>query len=110
VAVSKREATAGNAMEESSAEVEQGEEGLDDDEARSEATITFKVENFSQIRESALSPPCIIRNLPWKIMIMQRQPQNQVPILLHLLTDYLEVHQRSFNQFCTNLPETLDLI
>jgi len=49
----------------------------DDDEARSEATFSFKVENFSQLRESALSPPCIIRNLPWKIMIMQRNPQNQ---------------------------------
>jgi ubiquitin carboxyl-terminal hydrolase 7 len=82
VAVTKSEVTAGNAMEESSREVEQGEEeGVDDDEARSEATITFKVEKFSQIRDSALSPPCIIRNLPWKIMIMQRQPQNQVGLI-----------------------------
>ena len=50
----------------------------EDDEARSEATFAFKVENFSQIKESALSPPCIVRNLPWKIMIMQRQTQTQV--------------------------------
>ena len=49
-----------------------------DDEARSEATFAFKVENFSTIKESALSPPCIVRNLPWKIMIMQRQTQTQV--------------------------------
>jgi hypothetical protein len=47
--------------------------------------INKKVENFSQIRDSALSSPCIIRNLPWKIMIMQRQTQNQAsgqPFLL----------------------------
>ena len=50
----------------------------DDDEARSEATFQFKVENFSQIRDSVLSEPCIVRNLPWKIMIMQRQAPNQV--------------------------------
>ena len=50
----------------------------EDDEARSEATFQFKVENFSQIRDSVLSDPCIVRNLPWKIMIMQRQTQTQV--------------------------------
>jgi ubiquitin carboxyl-terminal hydrolase 7 len=50
----------------------------DDDEARSEATFRFKVENFSSIKDSVLSEPCIIRNLPWKIMIMQRQTQTQV--------------------------------
>merc|ERR1719192_1902447 len=49
----------------------------EDDEARSEATFQFKVENFSQIRDSVLSEPCIVRNLPWKIMIMQRQTQTQ---------------------------------
>ena len=78
-ATTKKEAVAGSAMEESSStETAEEGEGVDDgDEARSEAVITFKVENFSQIRDSALSPPCIIRNLPWKIMIMQRQTQNQ---------------------------------
>ena len=54
------------------------EKQAQDDEARSEATFAFKVENFSTIKESALSPPCIVRNLPWKIMIMQRQTQTQV--------------------------------
>ena len=47
----------------------------DDDEARSEATFRFKVENFSSIKDSMLSEHCVIRNLPWKIMIMQRQTQ-----------------------------------
>ena len=63
----------------------------EDDEARSEATFRFKVENFSQIKDSVLSDPCIVRNLPWKIMIMQRQQPHQVififikPILNSLL-------------------------
>jgi hypothetical protein len=50
----------------------------ENDEARSEATFRFKVENFLSIKDSVLSEPCIIRNLPWKIMIMQRQTQTQV--------------------------------
>jgi len=49
----------------------------DDDEARAEATFKFKIPNFSDVKESALSESTIIRNLPWKIMIMQRQTQNQ---------------------------------
>lgn len=78
--------TVSNTIEDSSTDTEvkaakpaeDEEDGAEDgDEARSEATFSFKVENFSQIRDSALSPPCIIRNLPWKIMIMQRQTQNQ---------------------------------
>ena len=59
-------------------EAETVEEPEDDDEARSEATFQFKVENFSQIKDSVLSNPCIVRNLPWKIMIMHRQTQTQV--------------------------------
>jgi len=49
----------------------------DDDEARSEATFRHKVENFSMLKDSSLSEPHIIRNLPWKIMIMQRPGQSQ---------------------------------
>ena len=55
----------------------------EDDEARSEATFQFKVKDFSQIRDSVLSEPCIVRNLPWKIMIMQRQTQTQVMIIIN---------------------------
>lgn len=43
------------------------------DEARSEATFRFTVHNFSKLKESMLSPPCYVRNLPWKIMVMPRQ-------------------------------------
>lgn len=42
------------------------------DEARSEATFQFTVTNFSKLKDSQLSPPCFVRNLPWKIMVMPR--------------------------------------
>jgi len=58
------------------AKAEETEEKEDDDEARAEATFRFKVEDLSKMQDSVLSPPCIIRNLPWKIMIMQRSSQN----------------------------------
>ena len=42
----------------------------EEDDARSEATITFRVTNFSIIHGSIYSePPCIIRNLPWRILV-----------------------------------------
>lgn len=46
---------------------------MEDDEARSEATFRFTVPNFRNLKDSVLSPPCYVRNLPWKIMIMPRQ-------------------------------------
>jgi ubiquitin carboxyl-terminal hydrolase 7 len=49
------------------------EEDDDDDTARPQATFSFTVSNFSTLGESILSPPTIVRNLPWKIMIMPRQ-------------------------------------
>lgn len=45
------------------------------DEARSEATFPYIVENVSKM-ESQLSQPCYVRNLPWKIMVMPRTSQN----------------------------------
>ncbi|GIY89443.1 ubiquitin carboxyl-terminal hydrolase 7 [Caerostris extrusa] len=44
----------------------------EEDEARSAATLRFIVPNFSKLKETALSPPTYIRNLPWKIMVMPR--------------------------------------
>lgn len=46
---------------------------MEDDEARSEATFRFTVPNFRNLKDSVLSPPCYVRNLPWKIMVMPRQ-------------------------------------
>lgn len=45
------------------------------DDHRSEATFQYKVENFSQIKESVLSPVIMVRNLPWRLMIMPRTNQ-----------------------------------
>lgn len=44
----------------------------EEDEARSEATFRFTVPNFSRLKETLLSPPTYVRNLPWKIMVMPR--------------------------------------
>ncbi|KAK0051801.1 ubiquitin carboxyl-terminal hydrolase 7 [Biomphalaria pfeifferi] len=51
----------------------QNEEEMEEDESRAEATFQFVVENFSKLEESVLSPPCMVRNLPWKIMAMPRK-------------------------------------
>ena len=37
------------------------------------SVVRFKVENFSQIKDSVFSEPCSIRNLPWKINITQER-------------------------------------
>ncbi|XP_049818632.1 ubiquitin carboxyl-terminal hydrolase 7 isoform X1 [Aethina tumida] len=50
---------------------------LEEDESRSEATFRFTVTNFSKLKDSILSPPCYVRNLPWKIMVMPRNSHSQ---------------------------------
>ncbi|XP_015785155.1 ubiquitin carboxyl-terminal hydrolase 7 [Tetranychus urticae] len=50
---------------------------MEEDEARSEATFRYKIENFSKMRDTVLSPPTYVRNLPWKIMAMPRTNQSQ---------------------------------
>lgn len=50
---------------------------MEEDEARSEATFRFTVQNFSKLKDSVLSPPCFVRNLPWKIMVMPRNSHAQ---------------------------------
>lgn len=35
------------------------------DESRSEATFRFEIPNFSKLKDSILSPPTFVRNLPW---------------------------------------------
>ena len=42
---------------------------LEDDDSRPEATFKFVVNNISKLKETVLSTPCYIRNLPWKIMV-----------------------------------------
>ncbi|KAL3876817.1 hypothetical protein ACJMK2_034611, partial [Sinanodonta woodiana] len=54
----------------------QNDEEMEEDESRAEATFSFIIENISKMKESTLSPSCMVRNLPWKIMAMQRINQN----------------------------------
>ncbi|XP_075231892.1 ubiquitin-specific protease 7 isoform X3 [Lycorma delicatula] len=57
--------------------ISQDTEMAEVDEARSDATFQYTVHNFSKLKESQLSPPCFVRNLPWKIMVMPRLSQTQ---------------------------------
>ncbi|XP_050394501.1 ubiquitin carboxyl-terminal hydrolase 7 isoform X1 [Patella vulgata] len=52
------------------------EEDMEDDESRAEATFRYTVENISKLKDTSLSPSCMVRNLPWKIMAMVRFNQN----------------------------------
>ncbi|KAG9509762.1 Ubiquitin carboxyl-terminal hydrolase 7, partial [Fragariocoptes setiger] len=51
--------------------------GREAEEACSEATFRFVIEEVSKLKESVLSPPTYVRNLPWKIMAMPRTGQQQ---------------------------------
>ncbi|XP_032457106.1 ubiquitin carboxyl-terminal hydrolase 7 isoform X1 [Nasonia vitripennis] len=53
------------------------DQDMEEDEARSEATFRYTVESVSKMKDSQLSPPCFVRNLPWKIMVMPRSSQTQ---------------------------------
>ncbi|KAL7638741.1 UNVERIFIED_CONTAM: hypothetical protein RMT77_010274 [Armadillidium vulgare] len=66
----------GESQEVSSSNIQHDAE-MDDDDARSEATFHFAVPNFSRLKETMYSPPCFVRNLPWKIMVMPRTNQSQ---------------------------------
>lgn len=50
---------------------------MDEDDARSEAKFQFRVKEFSKLKDTMLSSPCYVRNLPWKIMVMPRTSQAQ---------------------------------
>nr|CAD7593064.1 unnamed protein product [Timema genevievae] len=62
------------------------------DESRSETTFSFTVNSFSKLKESVLSPPCFVRNLPWKIMVMPRTSQTQDRQTQRSLGFFLQVH------------------
>lgn len=50
-------------------------------ESRAEATFQLVINNFTKFKENKenrLSPtPCIVRNLPWKILAMAKQMPNR---------------------------------
>ncbi|KAK2192630.1 hypothetical protein NP493_27g01010 [Ridgeia piscesae] len=56
----------------SSEKVTNQEEAMEEDESRAECVFRYTVENISKLKDTALSPPCYVRNLPWKIMVMPR--------------------------------------
>jgi hypothetical protein len=58
-------------------------EDEDEDDARAEGTFTFRVDNISRLKDTALSPPYFVRNLPWKIMVMQRSQPVSINTLIY---------------------------
>lgn len=52
------------------------DDGIDDDDSRSEATFQHTVHNISKLKDTSLSQTCFVRNLPWKIMVMPRTSMN----------------------------------
>lgn len=52
------------------------EEDDEEDESRAEATFRFTIENISKMKDQVLSQACYVRNLPWKILAMQRFNQS----------------------------------
>lgn len=63
----------GDAEEPKDAEMEETIE----DNCRAEGNCTFEVKNVSKIKDTVLSEPVMIRNLPWRIMLMPRYQTNQ---------------------------------
>ncbi|XP_033761668.1 ubiquitin carboxyl-terminal hydrolase 7-like [Pecten maximus] len=46
---------------------------ISEDESRSEATLSFRVDNIRKLKETNLySPPSMIRNIPWKVLVKPR--------------------------------------
>jgi len=62
----------------SAAAASKDEEEMEEDESRSETTITYTVNGISKLKDTVLSPIYMVRNLPWKIMVMPRNnPQDR---------------------------------
>lgn len=53
------------------AERGEGEEDLDP--CRPEGSISFVVRNFSELESTVLSEPTLIRNLPWRLLVVPRE-------------------------------------
>ncbi|KAM0733549.1 Ubiquitin carboxyl-terminal hydrolase 7 [Formica fusca] len=62
----------------------------DKDEAASEATFRYTVENVSKMENPQLSPACYVHNLPWKIVVQTKSRE-----LKKSLAFYLECNKES---------------
>ncbi|XP_014681204.1 PREDICTED: ubiquitin carboxyl-terminal hydrolase 7-like [Priapulus caudatus] len=71
------------------------DEPMEEDEARSEATFSFTVQSISRLKDTVLSPPTFVRNLPWKIMCMLRTSQNQERQVTKSLGFFLQCNAES---------------
>ena len=49
----------------SATEKETSETPMEEDSARPEGVVRFVVKDFSKLKETVLSEPVLIRNLPW---------------------------------------------
>lgn len=53
-------------------------EVTEDDDCRSVGLIKLRIEQFSKLfKESVLSTPTMVRNLPWKILAIPKQHVNE---------------------------------
>uniref|UniRef100_T1J1R9 Ubiquitin carboxyl-terminal hydrolase 7 n=1 Tax=Strigamia maritima TaxID=126957 RepID=T1J1R9_STRMM len=71
------------------------DETMEEDEARSEATFRYTVHSFSKLKDTQLSLPTFVRNLPWKIMVMPRNNQGQDRQLTKSLGFFLQCNGES---------------
>ncbi|CAK9290332.1 unnamed protein product [Gordionus sp. m RMFG-2023] len=69
----------------------------ENDYSRPQATFQFKIENFSKFSKQALSPPCYIRNLPWKILGLVRT-QERVSSVSKFLGFFLQCNAEAESQ------------
>ncbi|GAB6025849.1 Ubiquitin carboxyl-terminal hydrolase 7 [Chamberlinius hualienensis] len=70
-------------------------ESMELDEARSEATFRYTVQNVSKLKDTVLSTPTFVRNLPWKIMVMLRMNNSQERVPSRSLGFFLQCNGES---------------
>lgn len=74
--VEGEEVTVNGDMKADDQQEEEEDDTLVEDDSRSEATFRHVVQSISKLKDTSLSTPCIVRNLPWKIMAMLRTTQS----------------------------------
>ena len=51
-------------------------DNTEDEEVRSQGFLEFRIPHISRLKDQVLSPPIILRGLPWKILVMPRINNN----------------------------------
>ncbi|XP_067928164.1 ubiquitin carboxyl-terminal hydrolase 7-like isoform X2 [Watersipora subatra] len=65
------------------------------DPCRSEATFQYQIHNVSRMKDQMLSPATPVRNLPWKILAMQRTAQTPERVSAKTLGFFLQCNAES---------------